>query len=79
MKKVNMICIIFKIMMLLDSGCTLFLLQLFTCIEHEFMGNADYYCDMPICSPCTPMQLTTTSGGQKANTMYVVCYISYKS
>ena len=38
------------------------------------MGNADYYCDMPICSPCTPMQLTATSGGQKANTMYVVLF-----
>ena len=63
-------------MMLLDSWGILFLLQLFLCIEHEFMGNAHCYCDMPICSPCTPMHLTATSGGRKANTWSAVFHIN---
>ena len=67
-KKVNRIDMynLQYIMMLLDSWGTLFVLQLFSCIEHDFMGNAHCYCGMPNCGPCTPIHLTATPGGRKA-------------
>ena len=76
MKKVNMICIFFKDYDALRFIGYPFLLQLLTCIEYEFIGNAHCYCGMPICSPCTPMQLTATSGGRKANTWSAVFHIN---